>query len=92
MSHDLHPAILESDSKGVVELTNSPSSGQAEVDVFIGELKALLSSLQLSNCVHGPRTANSVAHMLARKLFLFIWMLFALRRFRIGLILFVIWS
>lgn len=47
LSHDLRPAILESDSKEFVELSNSRSSGQAEVDVFLGELKALLSSLPI---------------------------------------------
>ena len=30
-----------------MELSNSPSLGQAEVDVFLEELKAVLSSLQL---------------------------------------------
>ncbi|KAL5837651.1 hypothetical protein ACOSQ3_014820 [Xanthoceras sorbifolium] len=66
MESSLIPAVLETDSLGVVAAINSPSNYLSEVGLVIFDIVELLGFCLGSKVQFVPRSANIVVHTLAR--------------------------
>ncbi|KAL5823919.1 hypothetical protein ACOSQ4_021819 [Xanthoceras sorbifolium] len=62
----LHPAILETDSLDVATVINNPSVYSFKVGLVIFDIVDLLGCCPGSKVLYVPRSANKVAHTVAR--------------------------